>query len=155
MTLTLRPATNDDRPAVERLVFGVLAEYGLAPDPGGTDTDLRDIEGEYLRGGGMFDVLVNEAGEIVGTVGLHPISPSTCELRKMYLLPAARGAGWGRRLLEHALTRAKSLGFSRIELETATVLKEAVRLYEQSGFRRTCAAHLASRCDSKYYLEIG
>src|SRR5215470_193546 len=95
MTFTLRPATNDDRTAIESLVFGVLAEYGLAPDLNGTDADLQDIETEYRRKGGMFDVLVNENGLIVGSVGLHATSGSTCEIRKMYLASSARGKGLG------------------------------------------------------------
>jgi putative acetyltransferase len=154
MSYTLRPATNADREAVESLVFGVLAEYGLAADPNATDADLRDIEAEYLSKGGMFDVLVNANGHIVGSVGLHATSPSICEIRKMYLAPGARGKGLGRRLLEHALGKAKILGFSRVELETASALKEAIALYESYGFKKFCAAHLSSRCDSAYYVNV-
>src|SRR5215831_10062824 len=143
MTFTLRPATNSDRAAIESLVFGVLAEYGLAPDPNGTDADLQDIEAEYRRNGGTFDVLVNENGHIVGSVGLHATSASICEIRKMYLASSARGKGMGRRLLEHALAEAKSLGFSRVELETASVLKEAIALYESYGFKRFYPSHLS------------
>jgi len=99
MTFTLRPATNSDRAAIESLVFGVLAEYDLAQDPNGTDADLQDIEAEYRRNGGTFDVLVNENGHIVGSVGLHATSASICEIRKMYLASSARGKGMGRWLL--------------------------------------------------------
>jgi putative acetyltransferase len=79
---------------------------------------------------------------------------SICEIRKMYLAPGARGKGLGRRLLEHALGKAKILGFSRVELETASVLKETIALYESYGFKKFCAAHLSSRCDSAYYVNI-
>jgi len=154
MTFTLRPATNNDRVAIESLVFGVLAEYGLTPDPNGTDADLQDIEAEYCRKGGAFDVLVNENGHIVGSVGLHATSASICEIRKMYLASDARGKGLGRRLLEHALAEAKSLDFSRVELETASVLKEAIALYESYGFKKFCPSHLSPRCDSAYYLNV-
>jgi putative acetyltransferase len=140
--------------AIESLVFDVLAEYGLASDPNGTDADLRDIETEYLSKGGTFDVLVNQNGHIVGSVGLHATSPSICEIRKMYLAPSARGKGLGRQLLEHALAKAKILGFSRVELETASVLKEAIALYESSGFKKFCPAHLSPRCDSAYYVDV-
>src|SRR5499425_2961231 len=126
MSYTLRPATNADREAIESLVFGVLAEYELAADPDATDADLRDIEAEYVSKGGLFDVLVNANGHVVGSVGLHATSASICEIRKMYLASDARGKGLGRRLLEHSLAEAKSLDFSRVELETASVLKEAI-----------------------------
>jgi putative acetyltransferase len=154
MRLTLRPATNRDREAIEALVFGVLAEYGLKPDPGATDSDLQNIELFYMARGGMFDVLVDEAWQVVGSVGLYAISPSICELRKMYLAAPARGHGFGRQMLEHALGRAQELGFARVVLETASVLHEAVALYERYGFCRYTPEHLAARCDGAYFLNL-
>jgi len=152
--MELRPASNRDRPAIERLVFGVLREFRLAPDPGETDADLRDIEAAYMQRGGFFDVLVSAEGEIVGTIGLYPVSKSICELRKMYLEESVRGQGHGRRLLEHALARAKQLGFKRIILETADVLEKAVALYERHGFKEYTADHKSCRCDRTYFLDI-
>jgi putative acetyltransferase len=154
MQSSFRPATNDDRAAVESLVFSVLAEHDLTPDPDGTDADLRDICASYHAAGGTFDVLVDGSGQVLGTVGLFWVSPSTCELRKMYLAHSARGQGLGRRLLEHALTRASALGFTRVVLETASVLREAVLLYERYGFRPYVSEHLAARCDTAYYLQL-
>jgi putative acetyltransferase len=154
MQFTLRPASNVDRDAVANLVFSILTEYGLTPEPNGIDSDLMDIDGTYQATGGMFEVLVDGTGQLVGTVGLFPVSPSICELRKMYLSRSARGQGLGRQLLEHALARATALGFTRMELETASVLREAIMLYERYGFRRYAPAHLAARCDRAYYLEL-
>lgn len=154
MPFTLRPASNDDRGAVKTLVFAVLAEYDLRPDPDGTDSDLHDIERFYHAAGGAFDVLVNSSEEIIGTVALFRVSASVGELRKMYLAPSARGQGLGRRLLEHALERATALGFSSIVLETAAVLREAVSLYERYGFRPYVSGHLAARCDTAYRLTL-
>jgi GNAT superfamily N-acetyltransferase len=152
---SLRPANNTDRQAIESVVFDVLAEYGLRPDPGGTDADLLDINAFYHASGGCFDVLVDPAGQLVGTVGLMRKSPAVCELRKMYLRPDHRGRGLGRRLMEHAIRRAEELGFSRMELETALVLREAVRLYESFGFRPYQPSHLAQRCDVAYFRQLG
>ncbi|HZO84399.1 MAG TPA: GNAT family N-acetyltransferase [Verrucomicrobiae bacterium] len=151
--MELRSASNQDRPAVEHLVFSVLREFGLSPDAH-TDADLRDIEAAYIRPGGLFDVLVAPSGQIVGTIGLCPVSKSTCELRKMYLDKSIRGQGHGRRLLEHALTRAKKLGFTRITLETANVLQTAIALYESNGFKEYTPTHKSCRCDRAYYLDL-
>ena len=152
--MELRPAGNQDRPAIERLVFGTLREFNLAPDPADTDADLRDIEAAYQRRGGCFDVLISDDSEIVGTIGLYPISKTTCELRKMYLAKSIRGHGNGRRLLHHALGRARELGFTRVVLETANVLKAAVALYERYGFKEYMADHKSCRCDRTYYLDL-
>jgi putative acetyltransferase len=150
----LRPAINDDRADIERLVFAVLAEHGLKPDPENTDSDLHDIQASYFAEGGRFDLLVDDFGKIIGSVGLCRVADSTCELRKMYLAPEARGSGWGRRLLEHALAGAAELGFRRVVLETASVLQAAIALYERYGFKRYTPDHLADRCDAAYYLDL-
>ena len=60
--MELRGATNEDGDAVRDLVFGVLAEFGLAGDREGTDRDLDDIVGNYVDRGGRFDVLVSRRG---------------------------------------------------------------------------------------------
>jgi putative acetyltransferase len=80
--------------------------------------------------------------------------PDTCELRKMYLRRDCRGRGYGKRLLEHALAQARERGFRRITLETASVLKEAIRLYQSYGFVPYTPAHLSPRCDQAYMLEL-
>ncbi len=154
MSWNIRPATNQDCNAIQQLVFTVLSEYGLNPDPDGTDSDLNDVEENYQAAGGRFDVLVDQNGIVVGCVGLFLISRSVCELRKMYVSHSIRGQGQGRRLLEHALAQAVKYGFARVELETASVLKEAGNLYERYGFRQCKPRHLAIRCDSAYFLDL-
>jgi len=150
----LRPATNIDCEPVRNLVFTVLAEYHLKPDPACTDADLCDIEQSYLRRGGVFCVLEEQDGSIIGSYGLYPVEAGTCELRKMYLHRDYRGKGLGRRLLEDALANARRSGFKTVTLETASVLKEAIRLYEAYGFKPYTPAHLSCRCDQAYRLDL-
>lgn len=151
----IRPATNADADAVRRLVFSILCDHGLTPDPASTDADLADLQAAYFARGGSFEVLVDRTEQVLGSVGLSPIDDRRCELRKMYLAAACRGRGLGKRLLEHALGRARELGFRRVELETAAVLVAAVRLYESFGFRTFEPEHLSARCDQAYFLELG
>jgi len=143
----LRPARNADGPTIQALVFAVLKEYGLASDPDGIDADLHDIESHYQQRGGIFDVLEEPDGHVVGCVGVFPIDAATCELRKMYLVPSARGGGLGRRLLDAALGKAKALGFRRVVLETASVLTEAASLYRRYGFKLYKPDHMSKRCN--------
>ncbi len=150
----LRAATNADCKQVRDLVFGVLTEYGLKPDPDGIDTDIRDIEQSYFSRGGRFCVLEDADGRIIATCALYPVDEATCELRKMYIRPKHRGRGYGKRLLEAALSQARRMGFKTITLETATVLKEAIALYKSYGFKPYESTHLCWRCDQAYKLEL-
>ena len=150
----LRPADNKDCDNVTRLVYGVLQEYGLKPYPACTDADIKDIESSYFGQGGTFFVLEDENGLIIGAYGLYPIDKKICELRKMYLHKAHRGKGFGKFLLEDALSNARQLGFERVVLETASVLKEAIALYKSYGFVEYKPDHLSSRCDQAFTLEL-
>lgn len=150
----LRRARAEDSAACLALVTQVLAEFGLQPDAQGTDFDLTDFNAAYFSRGGDFAVLVAESGAIVGTCGLFPLEPGVVELRKMYLAPSLRGRGQGRRLLDWALTRARELGFHRMTLETATVLKDAIALYERNGFTRACGGAHSCRCDLAYARDL-
>jgi putative acetyltransferase len=152
--LRLRVASNRDCERITNLVFSVLREYDLKPDPASTDADIKDIDSSYFQRGGTFFVLEEKDGSIVGAYGLYPLEKHTCELRKMYLHKAYRGKGLGKLLLEDALTRARQLGFRRMTLETASVLKEAIALYKSYGFAEYTPDHLSSRCDQAYVLEL-
>src|SRR4028119_2205744 len=68
--IRVRSATNADIENIKQLVFGVLREYHLNPDPNGTDADLNDIEANYIERGGVFEILEDDASSLLGTVGL-------------------------------------------------------------------------------------
>ncbi len=150
----LRPTNNRDCEEITNLVYEVLKEYNLKPDPAGTDADIRDIEQSYFERGGAFYVLEDEDGSIIGAYGLYPVDRQTCELRKMYLYSSYRGKGLGKLLLEDALSKARQFGFKRMTLETASVLKEAISLYKNYGFVEYHPEHLSSRCDQAFILEL-
>jgi putative acetyltransferase len=150
----IRPATNADRERIKTLVFSVLAEYGLSPDPQSTDADLEDIDDSYIRAGGLFELIEDTQGQLLGTVGLYPLDAQIGELRKMYLAPHARGRGLGSAILKRTIIQARNLGFKCITLETASVLKEAVLLYTRAGFQEMPSEHLAARCDQAYILHL-
>jgi putative acetyltransferase len=152
--LIIRPATNADCTRVIELISTVLAEFQLPFDPDSKDADLKDIEGSYLAAGGMFEVIEDAHGKLLGTYGLFPLNDEQCELRKMYFLPEIRGLGLGKQVLERAIEHARRLGFRAIVLETISVLKRAIYLYTRFGFAPTTMDHPNARVDQKYILEL-
>lgn len=108
--MELRNSKAGDEDQVLGLVRAVLAEYGLKTNPATTDKDLDDIQSQYPARGGIFRILEVD-GKIVGSYGLYKISDSTCELRKMYLLPKYHGQGFGRKMMDDALSQAKQTVF--------------------------------------------
>ena len=84
-------------------------------------------------GGAIFFLLEDEVP--VGTCAMIPESPGVFQLGKMGVTAAARGRGYGDRLLTHALAWARARGASRVMLLTNTVLEAAGALYRKHGFR--------------------
>ena len=152
-TLKIRESKNSDSEKIKSIVFEVLREYGLDPDPGPINQDLDGIENCYRLNGGYFGV-VEENGDIVATVGLYKLNENTGELRKMYVLPNQRGKGLGRKIMEFSLFKAKDLGFERVVLETALPFVEAIALYKKYGFTEYSPDHLSSRCDLAFELYL-
>ena len=87
----------------------------------------------FSKGGQIFMAYAN--AEPVGCVALIPMDHRVTELSKMAVDPRYRGRGIGRRLLEHAIERARAMGAKSIFLGSSTKLSAAVHLYETLGFR--------------------
>lgn len=149
-----RDARRGDEQVVRVLVTQVLAEFGFATDPHGLDSDLVDIQASYIDRGGIFRVLIDAGGTIVGCGGLYPLPNQEAELRKMYFYPVARGHGLGRQLVADLIAFGRHAGFQRLVLETAAKLTTAGHIYRSFGFRETTSDHLAGRADQALSLEL-
>ncbi|MBE9167935.1 GNAT family N-acetyltransferase [Pleurocapsales cyanobacterium LEGE 06147] len=143
-----------DRAEAAAVIRDVLQEYGLPWEPTGADRDVLEVETTYLQAGGEFWV-VERQGEIIGTAAYYPIARGykAVEIRKMYLLPAFRGKGLGKDLLQQLEAAIAARDFREIWLETASVLKEAIKLYEKSGYQPATGVETA-RCDRVYVKKL-
>jgi GNAT superfamily N-acetyltransferase len=151
----LRPARRGDQAAVKNLIETILGTYGIALSPTETDADLADLEGYYSLPGSSFDVLIDRSTDgIVGTVALEPHHSADCELRKMYLDSRHRRRGLGKYMLMHTIHRARALGYCRVLAGTTAVLKEAIALYEQFGFKYVDGPRLAARAELTMALQL-
>ncbi len=143
-----------DRESAANVIRQVLMEYGLPWQPESADWDVIAVESAYLEPGGEFWV-VETPDKIVGTAAYYPIAKGNkaVEIRKMYLLPQVRGKGLGKYLLQQLETEIESRGFKEIWIETASVLAEAVSLYEKYGYQTTTEVE-TTRCDLAYLKKL-
>jgi GNAT superfamily N-acetyltransferase len=93
---------------------------------------LRDIFSETRRN--AFWVVETD-DRIIGMFGIENRNDDSTELRRMYLDRRYRGRGIAQRMLQHAETRARELGFAKLILSTAEVQKAAIAFYRKSGYR--------------------
>jgi putative acetyltransferase len=152
--MKLREATRADADAIRSIILDSLAEFGFPVESSGIDADLADIPMSYQHDGGVFRVLVDDAGVVVGCGGIFPMTADTAELRKMYFRPSARGKGFGKKLLAELMESARAAGFRRVVLETASNLTDAIRLYEKFGFVESKDAKHSCRCDKSFAISL-
>lgn len=150
----IRDWEQGDRSTAAEIIGSVLAEYGLNWEPTKADQDVLAIEQFYLAAGGEFWV-VEHQGKLVGTSAYYPVDrgEQAVEIRKMYLLPAVRGKGLGKFLLQQLEQAITTKGFQQIWVETASALAEAIKLYESSGYEPATGVETA-RCDHVYLKQL-
>jgi putative acetyltransferase len=78
--------------------------------------------------------VARRGGEAVACGALRRLGEGMGEVKRMFTLPTARGAGTGRRILEAIEAEARRHGCDRLVLETGAEQPEALGLYRSAGF---------------------
>jgi GNAT superfamily N-acetyltransferase len=142
------PGTHDN--ALRGLMTAYLSEstellervFGFVEDvPAVVEDTMRHLD-QFAPPTGRL-LLVVDGDAIVGCGGLRKIGPGEAEVKRMYLDPAARGQGQGRRLLEALIAGAREQGCRAVFLDTDGLMPAAVELYRRAGFV-PCAPYPAS-----------
>lgn len=156
----IRPIRPQDDEAVAAIIRDVMASFGATgPGYSSSDAEVDAMSAAYDGARAAYFVLELD-GRVVGCGGIAPLDgadAATCELRKMCLLPVARGRGLGRMMLDRCLAAARGRGYRRCYLETLTAMDAARGLYVKAGFRKLSAplgstGH--SGCNQHYLLEL-
>jgi putative acetyltransferase len=100
---------------------------------------FADFEAELAALPGGYDsVLIARVGEdAVGCVALRALGEGACEMKRLYVRPAARGSGAGRALVEAIVGEARRLGYRTMRLDTLPTMGTAQALYRSLGFFET------------------
>ena len=107
----------------------LFREYG---DELGIDLSFQDFDSEVADPLGVYElVLVSEGG----CVALRRVDDETCEMKRLYVRPAARQGGLGRALSEAVIAHARARGYDRMLLDTLPQMQAARKLYAALGFR--------------------
>jgi len=130
--------TDDDLAAVVALFEAYVAT--LTVDLGYQDfsSELASLPGKYASPNGELLLARDAAGAPLGCVGLRPIQPEgCCEMKRLYLSPAARGLGLGKAMTGAVIQTARALGYDELRLDTLPSMTTAMALYDGMGFERT------------------
>jgi GNAT superfamily N-acetyltransferase len=127
-------ALRADAPPASDLLAAMVSEmatlYGAIDGPGmpsATPADFAPPHGTFLVG---FD-----GDEAVCAGGVKPLGDGAAEIKRMYVVPAARGRGLAGILLRALEDAARELGYSTVRLDTGPRQPHAQALYEAAGYR--------------------
>ena len=138
------------------------------PDSDDARTLIAELEAYLIplsppesRHGYSIEKLINEDvpffviranGTPVGCGGVKLFGADYGEIKRMYVRPEFRGLGYAKMMLDHLAEYARSRGVALLRLETGIAQREAIALYERSGFR-SIAPFGAYRSDplSRFY----
>ncbi len=135
----IRPIEPRDDASMAAIIRTVMPEFGAV----GSGFAIGDPEVDWMSRAYAQPrcayFVVERDGVVLGGGGVAPLAGGdgdTCELRKMYFLPQARGHGAGTAMMQRCLQAARDFGFRQCYLETLHGMDAAMKLYERSGFRR-------------------
>ena len=132
--MSVRRGGPEDADAIARLLYDFNREYD---DPTPEPPQLARRVRELLDEGRTVVLLAGDGPDGVAVLRFRPAIWSTgleCYLAELYVVPARRGQGLGRALMEAAIEAARAEGADTMDLGTSEDDVAARALYESLGF---------------------
>jgi ribosomal protein S18 acetylase RimI-like enzyme len=142
----------DDMQLARELFRNYAAELAVDLCFQSFEAELAGLPGAYAPPKGRL--LVAECDGIAGgCVALRPLEEGVCEMKRLWVSPAFRGEGLGRRLAETIIAEARKIGYRTMRLDTLARLAPALELYRSLGFQEI-APYTTNPLEGAVFLEI-
>jgi putative acetyltransferase len=131
----IRPAAGaSDIETVRALFDEYLAELAVDLSFQGFAAERASLPGEYAPPRGRL-LLAEVGGAAAGCAALRALDAATAEMKRLFVRPAARGTGLGRRLALAIVVEAEAAGYDRLRLDTLPSMGAAIAMYRGLGFQ--------------------
>lgn len=136
MEYMLRHFKNTDSQGVKELILTILSKEYPFDRSAYSDSDLDKI-GETYGGEREAFFVLEESGEVVGTVGVKEEGSEDALLRRLFVDLKHRKRGYGSALLEMAVNFCREKGFKKIYFRCTDRMSDAMNLCLKKGFKET------------------
>jgi len=125
--------SESDLAAAKRLFLEYAESLGFNLCFQDFNRELAGVPGDYGPPGGRLRLAVVD-DMAVGCIAMRKLEDGICEMKRLYVRPAFRGRGIGRKLAVACVRDARSLGYRAIRLDTIPEMAAATALYRSLGF---------------------
>lgn len=150
--LKVREYRPEDQPAVVRLYTEGLLAGQIAPND--TGVDIENIPDAYLSEPRSGFWVADLNGVVRGMVAVAAEQEHTAEIRRLRVDRAMQNTPIGSRLIEHAVSHCKELGYLKIVFDTRFELDQALDLFDRFGFQHTRTKSMNGKDLLEFYLDL-
>lgn len=136
MHLDIEPARSPaDIAAAAALFANCAAGLGVDLSFQGFAAELAGLPGAYAPPAGELLLARGAEGTALGCVALRSLDADhICEMKRLYVRPAGRSRGVGRRLVAAIIAAAEQRRYAEMRLDSLPGMTEAIALYRRFGF---------------------
>ena len=136
--MIIREIQLKDNAQIEKVIKQTFLEVGLPLVGTAYEDKETTMMYESYQAEKEIYFVIEVDGEVLGGAGIKhhkDFEDNVCELQKMYFSSKIRGKGYGKLIFEKCLQSAKELGYNKCYLESASILKTAIHIYEKYRFK--------------------
>jgi ribosomal protein S18 acetylase RimI-like enzyme len=131
----IQATTPEQIQQARELFLEYAASLGFSLCFQGFDEEVKNLPGAYAPPAGRL-LLARCDGRAAGCVALRRLEEGICEMKRLYVRPAARGKSLGRMLVDQVIAEARQIGYQRMRLDTIeSSMQDAIALYRRKGFQ--------------------
>jgi len=131
------PAIDTDIEDLRLLFIEYQTAFGFSPCFQNFQEEIDTLPGKYASPKGALLIARDLQGKAIGMVALRPTDVAdTCEMKRLYVTPAARGTRLGQQLLEAIIHAARARNYRHMRLDTFSgKMDRAIAMYRAAGFK--------------------
>jgi ribosomal protein S18 acetylase RimI-like enzyme len=148
---TFEQADSPERVATARELFREYAQaIGTDLEYQGFSAELAALPRPYVPPRGALLIARIDAG-VAGCVALRPLDEHRGEMKRLYVRPAYRKFGLGKRLVDAVIDAARGAGYRELRLDTLASMTSAQALYRRLGFIEISPYNTAHLPGTRFY----